>query len=382
MSKVSVRMRTNRFMLIVSLLSLMSCNMVGGSNKTIYESIAVEPDTTMRITLLFAGDMMQHDGQIKAAHCTDNSYDYSECFKYMKSEIEEADVAIANLEVTLGGVPYKGYPRFSAPDQYATAIKDAGFDLLLTNNNHSCDTGSRGLGRTIRILDSLNIPHVGTYANESERMQNYPFLLEKNGFRIALLSYTYGTNGIQVPAPFVVNLIDTVQMKSDIADAKAMNPDVIIAFMHWGTEYVLHPSNTQRWQADWLLNRGVDHVIGGHPHVVQPMEMRTGADGQKHLVVWSLGNFISNMTKPNTYGGLMVRLSLEKDSTVRVSNCDYSLHWTSRPSVSHHKTHRVYPVNISHSLLNANERKMLNMFTTTSRRLFKQYNVGVCERQK
>lgn len=339
-------------------------------------------DTTATLTLLFAGDMMQHDGQIKAAATGNGTYDYSECFAYVKDEIEAADVAIANLEVTLGGAPYKGYPMFCAPDEFAAAIKDAGFDVLTTVNNHCCDTGRRGLGRTLNVLDSLGIPSLGTYRDAQDKADRYPLLVEKNGFRIALLAYTYATNGLPVPEPYVVNLIDTVQIKQDIAKAKAMEPDAIIAFMHWGVEYTLRPVASQQWQADWLLRNGVSHVIGGHPHVVEPIEMRTGADGEGHLVVWSLGNYISNMTKDTTFGGLMVRLKLEKDSTTRVSSADYSLVWTSRPQVSGRRPHRVYPVNIADSLLNGRERSMRDYFAKTARGLFEKYNIGIKERDE
>ena len=361
------------------------------------DTLAESRDTTTTLTLLFAGDMMQHAGQIKAAAVAGGGYDYSDCFASVKEQIEAADVAIANLEVTLGGKPYTGYPQFCAPDEFAVAIKDAGFDILTTSNNHCCDTGRRGLGRTLRVLDSLGIPSLGTYHNADDRAKRYPLLLEKNGFRIALLACTYGTNGLPVPEPYIVNLIDTVQLKQDIAKAKSMQPDAIIAFIHWGVEYVLTPVSSQRWQADWLIAHGVDHVIGGHPHVVQPIELRDSA----HLVVWSLGNFISNMTKDTTFGGLMVTLKLEKSSRVRefessevrefgssrvrkfessrVEDVGYSLVWTSRPNVSGHKTHRVYPIGIADSLLNGRERTMRDFFAKTARNLFSKYNKNIGE---
>jgi len=368
------------FLCLAMLMPLVACqattNKVSGQ-----DSIDVTVDTTHTITLLFAGDMMQHAGQIKAASDGNGGFDYSECFKYIKDEVEQADIAIANLEVTLGGAPYTGYPQFCAPDEFAVAIKEAGFDLLQTCNNHSCDTGKRGLGRTLNLLDSLGMPHFGTYHDAQDRARKYPYLLEKNGFRIAMLAYTYGTNGIPVPSPYIVNQIDTIQIKKDIAAAKAMNPDAIIAFMHWGTEYVLQPVASQKWQADWLFKNGVTHVIGGHPHVVEPIEMRKDSKGEQHMLVWSLGNYISNMTKPNTYGGLMVRLSLEKDSKgTRVAGSDYSLIWTSRPALSGHKTHRVYPVNIDPGMINDNEKQQMNLFVNTTRKLFEKSNIGISEK--
>ena len=191
---------------------------------------SISPTDTLR--LLFVGDLMQHQGQINAAR-TSTGYDYSTCFTYVKEEIGRADLAIANLEVTLGGKPYKGYPAFSAPDEFLTAIHDAGFNVLVTANNHSLDRGKSGLERTIQLIDSLKIPHAGTYINTEERDKKYPLLLEKNGFRIALLNYTYGTNGIPVTPPNIVNYIDTTVIAKDIEESKAMKPDAIIACMHW-----------------------------------------------------------------------------------------------------------------------------------------------------
>lgn len=143
------------------------------------------------------------------------------------------------------GKPYKGYPAFSAPDEFLTAIHDAGFNVLVTANNHSLDRGKSGLERTIQLIDSLKVPHAGTYINADEREKKYPLLLEKNGFRIALLNYTYGTNGIPVTPPNIVNYIDTAIIAKDIEESKAMKPDAIIACMHWGIEYQSLPDKEQ-----------------------------------------------------------------------------------------------------------------------------------------
>ncbi|MDE6217331.1 CapA family protein, partial [Bacteroides sp.] len=264
-----------------------------------------------RITLLFVGDLMQHQAQIDAARTPDGRYDYQSCFALVKEQIASADLAIGNLEVTLGGKPYNGYPAFSAPDEYLQAIKDAGFNILMTANNHCLDRGKKGLERTIMMLDSLQIPYAGTYKNEAERKRRYPLLINKKGFRIALLNYTYGTNGIQVTAPHIVNYIDKDIIRKDILNAQACRPDVLIAFMHWGDEYQSLPNRNQKELADWLLQQGVTHVIGAHPHVIQPMELRTNGN-QQHIVVYSLGNFISNMQAINTDGGLIFTMQLEK----------------------------------------------------------------------
>lgn len=342
---------------------------------------SIAADSVRTITLLFAGDLMQHEPQIKAGRQSDGSYSYSECFRYMKPEIERADVAIANFETTVAGPPYSGYPQFCSPDQFLIDCRDAGFDILLTANNHVCDRYQKGIERTIMMMDSLKVPHLGSYVNEQERHRTYPFLIEKNGFRIVLLNYTYATNGIPVRKPNMVNYIDKKVMAADIAKAKTMNPDAIIACMHWGIEYTLNEVAEQRELANWLFNQGVSHVIGGHPHVVEPMEVRTDAQGRRHALVYSMGNFISNMRKANTTGGMTVRLQLKKQHKVTtLENADYSLYFVSRPEMNNRRQYYVYPASMPDHLLTASERSVRNQFLTSARALFKKKNINVAER--
>lgn len=340
----------------------------------------VPADSTKRISLLFAGDLMMHSPQYNAARVSGGGYDFNDCFAEIKTEVSSADVAIANFETTTAGAPYSGFPRFSCPDEYLMAIKNAGFDLLTTNNNHSCDRGALGIDRTIMMMDSLRIPHLGTYVSQEERDRQYPYLLEKNGFRIAFLTYTYGTNGLPVPKGKAVNLIDKEQMARDIEKAKQMQPDAIIALMHWGVEYTMKPMSEQKELADWLLSQGVTHIIGGHPHVVEPMELRTDSEtGEEHVVAYSMGNFLSNQrAEPNkpTDGGMIIRFELVKDSAVHVEDVRYSLQWVSRPVVSHKKVHRVLPVNTSQDQLNNSEKTLLRHFLDVVRPMFKEHNKG------
>lgn len=330
---------------------------------------------------MFAGDLMQHDSQFKMALQDDGTYDYSECFRYVKHEIESADIAIANFETTLAGPPYHGYPNFCAPDKYLVDCKTAGFDIMLTANNHTCDRRQQGLERTIRVMDSVGIQHLGTYLDTASFELNYPLLVEKNGFRIAMLNYTYAINGATVHAPNIVNHIDTAKISIDIEKAKSMEPDAIIAFMHWGVEYMLEPDISQKKLADWLFNKGVTHIIGGHPHVVEPIEIRTDSiTGEKHLLAYSLGNFLSNSTRQNTYAEMTIRLDLEKDSTVRISNCDYSLYFVSNPPNNGRKQFRIYPVTVPDSLLNAFESYRKHIVTDTIRAFLNETNKGIKER--
>lgn len=344
------------------------------------------------LRLLFVGDLMQHQGQIDAAR-TARGYDYSACFAYVKEVISQADFAVANLEVTLGGKPYRGYPAFSAPDEYLTAIHDAGFNVLLTANNHCLDRGRKGLERTLRLIDSLHIPAAGTYTDIEDRRTRYPLLLEKKGFRIALLNYTYGTNGIPVPSPAVVNLIDTTVIAQDIEKARQLHPDVLLACMHWGVEYQSLPGKEQQKLAQWLFAKGVDHIIGAHPHVVQPIEVHTDSlTRQKRLVAYSLGNFISNMSARRTDGGLMLQMEFVKNGAekekksreeekrgAQLKKCEYYLVWTDRPIHSKKKNHQILPINFPADSLTINSRNLLNLFTKDTRKLLDKENKGIEE---
>lgn len=354
------------------------------------DSNTIQQAEEHHLSLLIAGDLMQHGPQIKAALQKDGSYNYDECFARIRPEVERADVAIGNFEVTLGGKPYAGYPQFRAPDEYLLACIDAGFDIMLTANNHCLDSRKPGLERTIMMMDSLRVPHLGTYVNEQERQKQYPYLLERNGLRIVLLNFTYGTNGIQVQAPNVVNYMDTVQIRHDIMVAKMKNPDVIIALPHWGIEYQQLPSQQQREIAQWLIDNGVDHVIGGHPHVAQPLELTPDSC---HLIAWSMGNVVSNQSKPNTYGGYMVRMEFTKTihsgimstlagkkSTTRLSDCGYTLYWVSRPTDNNRQhNYRILPIDEPDSVLTLIEKKNRNAIRASMRKLMERHTVGISE---
>ena len=322
---------------------------------------AVSPDS---ISIFFAGDLMQHDAQIKAAKRMDGSYDYSNSFAHVRSYIRSADIAVGNLEVTLGGAPYRGYPAFSAPDEYLYAIRDAGFDVLMTANNHCMDRGVTGLRRTIKMIDSLRIKRAGTYIDKEDRIHNYPLLIEKKGFRIAFLNATYGTNGIPVKEPGTVNFIDRDQLKADILKARLMKPDIIIAFMHWGQEYKTMPSPEEVDLAKWLIALGVNHVIGSHPHVIQPVVlMGDSVTPQKNLVAFSLGNYISNMSVRHTDGGLSLKLLFKKvNGITRLVSYEKLLVWTSRPVLNEKSDFILYPSSIDRKCLNNREKQKMENF--------------------
>jgi poly-gamma-glutamate capsule biosynthesis protein CapA/YwtB (metallophosphatase superfamily) len=279
-----------------------------------------------RLRLLFVGDIMQHDTNIQSAYNKQTGrYDYSSCFRYIKPHIQSADVAFGNLELTLAGPPFKGYPQFSAPDELAFELKRTGFDVLVTANNHSVDRGKRGLVRTLDVLDSAGLIHTGTFRTAEERDQSYPLLIERDGWLLAILNYTYGTNGIPVPAGTVVNLLDSAQMKKDFARARALKPDAILVFPHWGIENVRVPNAEQKKWATFFFRQGATLVLGSHPHMLQGVEF--SAERQQ-LVAWSLGNFVSNMRKRYQDGAMLLNLDLVKKSgRVTIERPRYQLAW-------------------------------------------------------
>ena len=289
------------------------------------------------VKIIFAGDLMGHMPQVNAAQQADGSYDYSPCFRYVKDYIQSADLAILNLEVPLDGRPYSGYPQFSSPDALAADAKEAGFDIMTTANNHCMDRGRHGLERTLRALDSLGIPHLGTYRNRQQRDTEHPMMVERNGFRIALLSYTYGTNGIPAVEPNIVNLIDTAEMARDLRVARDRGADFVITLIHWGIEYVVKANREQEQTARWLLEHGCDVVIGGHPHVVQnfTIDANPANDRFPEIVVYSMGNLVSNQRDVNTDGGIMIELTLAKThhSEFITQNCKYVPYWVYRGTI-------------------------------------------------
>lgn len=281
-----------------------------------------------RVSLLFVGDAMQHLPQVHAAKTADG-YNYDSCFYLLKDKISNADIACVNFETTLGGKPYTGYPMFSSPAEFAEGLKTSGFDVFFLANNHILDRGKRGVENTIDVLDSLKVKQTGVFKSKFTRGLNYPLMIIKNGIRIAFLNYTYDTNGLKVVPPNIVNLIDTIQIKKDLRLTQLYNPDIIIANMHWGEEYIVKQNREQKQLADFLIRNGVRIIIGNHPHVVQPLIKNITDNKIESVVYYSLGNFISNQQKVNTDGGAIAEITIKKinEHTIEIESCDYSLAW-------------------------------------------------------
>ena len=273
-----------------------------------------------RINLWFGGDVMQHMPQVEAARSGER-FDYQPVFAALAPRMRAADLTVVNLETTLTcRGRYTGYPLFRSPTALADALRDAGVDVAVLANNHCCDGGGEGIRTTIAELDRCGIRHTGVFADSVDYKNNNPLYLNYCGMRLALVNYTYGTNGMPVPAGTVVNLIDTVRMASDVAGARAAGVDFIVACLHWGNEYERRENAGQRTLAAFLRRHGVDVVVGSHPHVVQPWQ----ADSS-HVVLYSLGNLVSNQRRRYTDGGLVAAVEAVRHPDGRMS---YSLEVT------------------------------------------------------
>ncbi len=280
------------------------------------------------ISITFIGDVMQHGVQIKNAlipgkdPSDGNSYDYSSAFKYLQSRFEEADIAVANMEFTLGSLPYTGYPQFSAPEAIAAQAKKSGINLFLLANNHILDKGESGLEKSLTIYDSIGVRYTGVYRDSCAEANYNPMIIESKGVKIAFINFTYGTNGFRTPEPYIINRMDSIKVKEAVQRAKDRGANMIIALPHWGDEYQLQPNSTQRKWARMLFNNGVKAIIGSHPHVPQTAEIHlTGSHHPRRygeverMVFYSLGNYISNQSNPDyTQVGMLVSIKIVKNN--------------------------------------------------------------------
>lgn len=249
------------------------------------------------ITLKTGGDLMANMGQTQYAYNKGGgSYDFSDSFMYVSDFITDADIAIANYETTTDpNVPYAGHPRFNAPPEYLEAIKEAGFDIVTTANNHSLDNDIEGVNTTIEAIRDAGLDHVGTRAEGDDTR----FIIKEVGnIKLAFLSYTYGCNGkvdlFQVREEVSeVNYLNEDEIKDDIKKAKEKGADFVVVYPHWGIELRSNADPSQIELGRKMIDWGADLVIGNHPHVVEPYEEYESADGRKGFIAYACGNFIS-----------------------------------------------------------------------------------------
>lgn len=253
-----------------------------------------EPDS---MHIVMVGDMLMHEPILESAEQEDGTYNFDHLFKNVKEFISEADLAIVNQETILGGESfgYTGYPSFNTPSSIADAEAKAGFDVMLFATNHTIDKRGQGVLNCMEYMDTYlpDMDYVGINHSQEEQ-DNDIFVYEENSIKVAILNYTYGTNGIELPSdkPYLVNLLKEEKVRSDIRKAEEI-ADFTIVCPHWGTEYNLGVSSEQKKWAQIFLEEGADLVLGAHPHVIEPIEWLSDEAGNEMLVYYSVGNFIN-----------------------------------------------------------------------------------------
>lgn len=283
---------------------------------TVEETTTTPPDVT--VDIMMVGDILAHEGVYNSGLQADGTYNFDHLFKNIKSDISAADIRIVNQETILGGVELglSGYPCFNSPYEIGVAEAKAGFNVILHATNHTLDKGLTGVENCLNFWKT-NYPEMAVLGiNETEEDYNDIYVYNKDGFKIAILNYTYGTNGIAIPAskPYIVNMLDVDKITQDVTKAKEI-ADMVVVCPHWGTEYVYEPDSNQKYWTNLFLKLGVDVVIGAHPHVMEPVETLTRDDGHQMVVYYSLGNFVSNQDKmPRMLGG-MAKVTLVKSGT-------------------------------------------------------------------
>ncbi|QJD82496.1 CapA family protein [Cohnella herbarum] len=307
-------------------------------------SLPAEPEIR-EATLLAVGDIMVHMPQLPAYYnAAKQTYDLKPWFSQVKPLFQQGDWVIGNLEMPIAGKDLKitGYPRFNSPIELADAIADAGIQMVSTANNHSMDRAFPGVKRTLANVKKAGLVPIGTAVSKAD--QQRLIIEERNGIRMGFLAYTYGTNGIPVPEDksFAVNLIDPVVMKKDIARLREAHVDVVTVSLHFGLEYQRLPNEQQTKLVRELVKAGADIILGSHPHVVQPYEeidipASEADDGisRRGIVIYSLGNFISNQTGSWKDVGLIFGVNLVKTTQPDGTS---SIHWnkiTTEPTWVH-----------------------------------------------
>jgi poly-gamma-glutamate capsule biosynthesis protein CapA/YwtB (metallophosphatase superfamily) len=282
----------------------------------------VEAEPVRRLTILASGDLLIHSqiyGRADALRA--DGYDFRPFFARIRPLVRRADLAVCHAETPIGAGPPASYPLFNSPVALAQAIEWTGWDACTVASNHAVDKGEEGIATTLRALERAGVLHAGTA--RSRRESRRTTFLEARGVRVALLSYTYGTNGLRPPRPWSVNLASPRRIAADARRARRRGADLVLANLHWGSEYVHAPSAAQRQLARDLLRRGVvDAIVGQHAHVVQPIARIRG-----RFVVYGEGNLVSAQDGDSQDGLLALLHVLAEDGGARVARVEYVPTW-------------------------------------------------------
>ncbi|WP_373710735.1 CapA family protein [Jeotgalibaca porci] len=306
------------------------------SQATVESEMASEPQKSeeKRISFIGVGDNLIHENVIWAAETPDGSYDFSNMYENIAADVENADLAFLNQETIFAGpdYPYSGYPSFNTPEQLGTNMVDLGFDLINGATNHTLDFGAAGATYALDFWKQYeDVRYTGVFESE-EASREIP-TIERDGVTFSFLAYTYGTNGIEPDTNWRVNYFDEEKIREDVAKAKEVS-DVVIVSAHWGDENTYVVNEYQEYYGQLFADLEVDVVIGTHPHVIQPVEWLTGANGNETLVVWSLGNLLAHaLDDINTLGGMVSFDFVVTEEGTDIENIVF------RPTVSHFSYH-------------------------------------------
>jgi poly-gamma-glutamate synthesis protein (capsule biosynthesis protein) len=319
------------------------------------EKTIEKKDTLITAAINVVGDLMCHSTQINYAHVNDDSFDFNGVFSEVKQYLSDADFTIGNFETVLAGKKkgYSGYPFFNAPDDFLIAIKDAGFDLLVNANNHAIDKGANGVERTIKKMDELGINHTGAYLSQPDRDSIRIFNI--NGINLAVLAYSYSTNGIPLPKGknYIINLIDYDLIEQDIRRARNKRVDIVLVYFHFGEEYQRNPNSYQKEVINHTINAGADIIIGSHPHVVQPVDYfkTNNANLDTGFIAYSLGNFISNQRWKYSDAGVVIKIKVSKNilsDSVYLSGVSYLPTWVFKGKTKKAREYIILPATKSY----------------------------------
>lgn len=343
-------------------------------------------DSVFSATLCFVGDLMCHSTQFNYAKVAADSFDFTGVFSEVKQYLSTPDLTIGNLETVVAGDDkgLSGYPYFNAPDDFIYALRYAGFDLLITANNHALDQGWDGVKRTIDVLNQNKIHRTGTFISQEDRDSIRIFLV--NSIKIAFLAYSENTNGLPIPKgnDFIINLIDEDLIRNDIKKAREKNVDVVLVHLHYGPEYNREPSDYQKEIVQKIIESGADIIIGGHPHVIEPFDYfkTNNTKIDSGFVAYSMGNFISNQRWRYSDAGVILNIQISKNifnDSVYINDVNYIPTWVFKGQTEKGREYIILPSQIgeqdsTYTFLTGEDKKLMKEAFEDTEEIIGKYN--------
>lgn len=348
----------------------------------------IKTDSVSIVKINLVGDLMCHSVQFNYARKKGDKFNFDGVFREVRDYLSSADFTIGNFETVLAGKErrYSGFPYFNAPDEFLEAIKNTGFDLLITANNHAIDKGEYGLKRTILKMDEIKIHRTGTFLSQADRDSIRVYNIKD--IKLAVLAFTYGTNGIPVPKEknYLINLIDKELLKHDILDAKEIS-DIVLIFFHFGNEYEHEPNSFQKDIVKFTIESGADIIIGSHPHAIQPVNYFKTNNGKldSGFVAYSLGNFLSNQRWRYSDAGVILQLEISKKKTtdsVYLKNVSYLPTWVFKGKTDNGREYIILPTDLSNFdptryYLTGRDSSLMNQAHKDTKSILTRYNTKI-----